>query len=209
MRDCQRVVGMSLRQHQQILPRSLGDVAPGLHNGDRKLLPKPPQQRHAHDAHEGCVAGGAALALLDVRCHDNALVELIVTGGAERHQIIRRVAAYPAALKMMNMERDALPDGAVRPAALAGIAVAPQDVLAHVVVAVHLALLVILALRDRLPFRNGLEELQVELGGLYDHLADGQDDADAPDGGHVLLNLDLHRGCKPAFVLAPHTVVKP
>ena len=28
VRDCQRVVGMALRQHQQLLPRSLGDVAP-------------------------------------------------------------------------------------------------------------------------------------------------------------------------------------
>ena len=136
-------------------------------------------------------------------------VELIVAGGAERHQIVRRVAAYPAALKMMHMERDALLDGAVRPADAAGIAVAPQDVLAHVVVTVHLALLVVLALRDRLPFRDGLEALQVELSGLHDHLADGQNAADTPDGGHVLLNLDLHGGCEPAFVLAPHTVIEP
>ena len=87
-----------------------------------------------------------------------------MTGGTERHQIVRSVTAYPAALKMMHMERDALPDGAMHPADAAGIAVAPQDVLAHVVVAVHLALLVVLALRNRLPFRNGLEKLQVELG---------------------------------------------
>ena len=208
VRDCQRVVGMALRQHQKILPRSLGDVAPGLHNGDRKLLPKPPQQRHAHDAHEGCVAGGAALALLDVRCHDNALVELIVTGGTERHQIVRSVTAYPAALKMMHMEPHLFLLGRVRSAALAGIAVTPQNILAHVVVAVHLALLVVLALRNRLPFRNGLEELQVELGGLHNHLADRQDGAGTPDGGHVLLNLDLHGGRKPAFVLAPHAIVE-
>ena len=42
VRDCQRVVGVALRQHQQLLPRNFGDVAPGLHNGDRELLPKPP-----------------------------------------------------------------------------------------------------------------------------------------------------------------------
>ena len=46
---------------------------------------------------------------------------------------------------------------------------------------IHLALLVILTLRNGLSIRNGFQQLQVELGGFYDHLADGQDAANPLD----------------------------
>ena len=57
----------------------------------------------------------------------------------------------------------------------------PKHVLPYIVVTIHLALLVILTLRNGLSIRNGFQQLQVELGGFYDHLADGQDAANPLD----------------------------
>ena len=73
---------------------------------------------------------------------------------------------------------------------------------------IHLALLVILTLRNGLSIRNGFQQLQVELGGFYDHLADGQDTIDAPDGSDMLLDFYFHRRRQPSLVLAADSVIE-
>lgn len=106
---------------------------------------------------------------------------------------------------MMDVQLDTVAMGA---AALAGVIISPQHILADVVLAQHLALLVVLSLGDRLPISDGLQELEVKLRCLNNHLADGQDGADPPDGGDMLLDLDLHGRSQPALVLAVDPVVE-
>ena len=208
LRDCQSIIGVAFRQNQQLFSGCFCDVASGFNDGDRQLGTKPLQQRCPHDAHECGIPCGTTLALLEVLRLNQSLVELLVTALAKGNLVVRGVAAYLPAFQMMHMEPHLFLLGRVRSAALAGIAVAPQNILAHVVVTIHLPMLVVLALRNRLPFRNCLEELQVELGGLYDHFADGQDTTDAPDGGDMILDFYFHGRCEPAFMLAPHAVVE-
>ena len=109
---------------------------------------------------------------------------------------------------MVDVKPDLLLLGWMSSAALTSVVVSPKYVLTHIVVTVHLALLVILTLRNGLSIRNGFQQLQVELGGFYDHLADGQDTTDAPDGSDMLLNFDLHRRCQPSLVLAADSVIE-
>lgn len=71
----------------------------------------------------------------------------------------------------------------------------------------YLLLLVVLSLRDGFAFFNGFQQLRVELGGFYDHLANGQDTANHLDGSNMLLDFYFHRGREPPFVLAPHAVI--
>ena len=96
----------------------------------------------------------------------------VVTKG---NLVVRGIAAYLPALQMMDMEPDLFILGCVCSTALASVAVSPKHVLTHIVVTVHLALLVVLTLRYWFAFFNGLQQLEVELGGLYDHFAHGQD----------------------------------
>ena len=132
-----------------------------------------------------------------------------MTALAKGNLVVRGVAAYLPALQMVDVKPDLFFLGCVCSAALTGVIISPKHVLPYIVVTIHLALLVILTLRNGLSIRNGFQQLQVELGGFYDHLADGQDTIDAPDGSDMLLDFYFHRRCEPAFMLAPHAVVEP
>lgn len=95
--------------------------------------------------------------------------------------VVRGVAAYLPALQMVDVKPDLFFLGCVCSAALTGVIISPKHVLPYIVVTIHLALLVILTLRNGLSIRNGFQQLQVELGGLYDHFAHGQDAANHLD----------------------------
>ena len=100
---------------------------------------------------------------------------------AKGNLVVRSVAAYLPALQMVDVKPDLFFLGCVCSAALTGVIISPKHVLPYIVVTVHLALLVILTLRNGLSIRNGFQQLQVELGGLYDHFAHGQDAANPLD----------------------------
>ena len=91
------------------------------------------------------------------------------------------ISAGFSALQMVDVKPDLLLLGWMSSAALTSVVVSPKHVLPYIVVTIHLALLVILTLRNGLSIRNGFQQLQVELGGFYDHLADGQDAANPLD----------------------------
>ena len=74
----QSVIDMTLRQVHLLLSGVLGNVAMGLPHGDIQLRTKPQEQFLPHDAHEGSISRGVTLALLEVLCGDDALVELLV-----------------------------------------------------------------------------------------------------------------------------------
>ena len=131
-----------------------------------------------------------------------------MTALAKGNLVVRGVAAYLPALQMVDVKPDLFFLGCVCSAALTGVIISPKHVLPYIVVTVHLALLVILTLRDRFAFLDGFQQLQVELGGFYDHLADGQDTTDAPDGSDMLLDFDLHRRRQPSLVLAADSVIE-
>lgn len=131
-----------------------------------------------------------------------------MTALAKGNLVVRGVAAYLPTLQMMDMEPNLFLLGCMSSAALAGVPVSPKHVLPYIVVTVHLALLVILTLRDRFAFLDGFQQLQVELGGLYDHFAHGQDAANHLDGSDVLLDFDLHRRRQPSLVLAADSVIE-
>ena len=95
--------------------------------------------------------------------------------------VVRGVAAYLPALQMVDVKPDLFLLAWMNSTALTSVVVSPKHILTHIVVTVHLALLVILTLRDRFAFLDGFQQLQVELGGLYDHFAYGQDAANPLD----------------------------
>ena len=113
------------------------------------------------------------LALFEVLLRNQPLVEFLVTTLAKGNLVVRGVAAYLPALQMVDVKPDLFFLGCVCSAALTGVIISPKHVLPYIVVTVHLALLVILTLRDRFAFLDGFQQLQVELGGLYDHFAHG------------------------------------
>ena len=205
----QSVIDMTLRQVHFLLSGVLGNVAMGLPNGDIQLGTKSQEQFLPHDAHEGSVSRGVTLALLEVVCGDDALVELLVAIFAESHQIIRGVASGLPALPVMHMELDVVLFCRMGAAALAGVAIPPEDVLPDVVLPEHFALLVVLALRDRLSFLHCLDKLEVKLSGLDDHFLHGEQIANPLDCRDVFLNFDLHRRSEPSLVLAVDPVIEP
>ena len=91
-----------------------------------------------------------------------------MTALAKGNLVVRGVAAYLPALQMMDVEPNFFLLGCMSSAALAGVVVSPKHVLPYIVVTIHLALLVVLTLRYWFAFFNGFQQLQVELGGLYD-----------------------------------------
>ena len=92
--------------------------------------------------------------------------------------------------------------------AATGISVPMKYILPDIVMAQHFALLIILTLRNRLAFLYGFEKLQIKLCGFYNDFGDRKQGAYTLDSGNVLLNLDLYRRSKPAFVLCTSTIVK-
>ena len=86
-------------------------------------------------------------------------VEFLVTALAKGNLVVRGVAAYLPALQMMDVKPDLFLLGCMSSAALAGVPVSPKHVLPYIVVTIHLALLVILTLRNRLSIRNGFQQM--------------------------------------------------
>ena len=205
----QSVVDVTLRQVHFLLSGVLGNVAMGLPHGDIQLGTKPQEQFLPHDTHEGSISRGVTLALLEVVCGDDALVELLVAILAESDQIIRGIASGLPAFPVMHMELDVVLFCRMGATALTGVAIPPEDVLPDVVLSEHFALLVVFALRDRLPFLHGFDELKVKLSGLDDHLRHWHQIANPFDCRDVFLNLDLHRGSEPSLVFAAYSVIEP
>ena len=104
-----------------------------------------------------------------------------MTALAKGDEIAGCISAGFSALQMVDVKPDLFFLGCVCSTSLASVVVSPKHVLPYIVVTVHLALLVILTLRDRFAFLDGFQQLQVELGGLYDHFAHGQDAANPLD----------------------------
>lgn len=108
----------------------------------------------------------------------------------------------------MDVELHGLPVRAMRPAALAGVAVAPQDVLPHVVMAELFALLVVPALWQGPAILHRPDALEVELRIFDNDGRDGQDVCHEADALDVVPDFDLDRRGKPPLVLGMHAVVK-
>ena len=108
-----------------------------------------------------------------VTLRNHPLVEFLMAALAKGNEIIGSISAGFSALQMVDVKPDLFFLGCVCSATLTGVPVSPKHVLPYIVVTVHLTLLVVLALRDRFAFFNGLQQLEVELGGLYDHFAHG------------------------------------
>lgn len=104
--NCQSVIDMALRQVHFLLSGVLGNVAMGLPHRDVQLGTKSQEQFFPHDAHEDSVSRGVTLALLEVLCGDDALVELLMAILAESDQIIRGISSGLPALPVMHMELD-------------------------------------------------------------------------------------------------------
>ena len=121
------------------------------------------------------------LALFEVLLRNQPLVEFLVTALAKGNLVVRGVAAYLPALQMVDVKPDLFFLGCVCSTTLASVIVSPKHVLPYIVVTIHLALLVVLTLRNRFAFLDGFQQMQVELGGLYDHFAHGQDAANPLD----------------------------
>lgn len=97
-----------------------------------------------------------------------SLVAFITDG----HQVIWGIAASLTALQVMGVEFYTL---TMSTTTLTGITIAEENILTHIVEAVHLSLLVVLALRHRHTICDRLEQLQVKLGSLNNYLTDWQE----------------------------------
>lgn len=156
----QSVVDVALRLVHFLLSGVFGNVAMSLPHWDVQLRTKSKKQFLPHDAHEGGVSHRVTLALFEVVCGDDALVEFLVAILAESNQIIGSIASGLPALSVMHMELDVVLLGRVGAAALTGVAIPPEDVLPDVVLPEHFALLVVFTLQDRLAFLHGLDTLE-------------------------------------------------
>ena len=155
------------------------------------------KQRPTHDSHEGfCSERRAASCLqLDLSC-----VICLVAGLAERYQVVGRVTARLAALKMMHIEERILGSTSTVPA---DMTVSEKNVLAHVPESELVALLIIRA------FDFGiLDLLNVEGCGFNHDFGDRKHSANRFNARYVRLNAVLHGRRKPALVLGSNAVVE-
>ena len=208
LRDGKSIIRVRLRELENLLSRRLRDVALRLCNGDGESCYKSLHQRFTHNAHEGGISRGWALARLETYVCDNAEVKFLVAILAERAIVVRCIPAVFAALEMMDMQLDGLLIGSFDTTAGAGVVIPPKDVLTHVIGTVHLTLLIVLTFRDRLPILDGFEELKVELRCFNDNLADRKDSTYSLDGSDMFLYLHFYRWSEPSIVFAVDTVVK-
>ena len=166
----QGIVDVALRQLQQLSPGPFGDVPLGFNYRNWKYRFQAFYKRLAHDSHESGISGGFSTPLNQLGQWNRALIESLVALVTQGNQIIRSVPANLATFPMVDMQLDTI---TMDTTAQAGIAISPQHILADIVLAQHLALLVILSFGNRFPVGNGLQKLEVELRGLNNYLADG------------------------------------
>ena len=93
-----------------------------------------------------------------------------MTAVTEGGQVVRGIPTGFPALLVVDMELDAV---SVLTAALAGIAIPPENILPNVIAAEHFAFLVILPLRNRLAVGDCFQQLQVKFSSFDNYLADG------------------------------------
>ena len=172
--NCQSIASVALRKYQQLLAGCFCDVALRLCDRDGELCSESLHQCFAHNAHKGGVSRGAALARLEYLIDNDAEVKLLVAILAERAVVVRSIPTVFAALKMVDMQFDWLLVRALDSAAGAGVVISPEDVLTNIIRTVHFALLIVLALWDRLSVLNSFEELKVEFCSLNDHFVTGR-----------------------------------
>lgn len=132
-------------------------------------------------------------------------MDAFVTGIAECYLVVRCISASLPTLQVVHMKLDLLPVGT---AALTGVTISPEDILSHIVVPQHLALLIVFAFRYRSVLLDGFDQLQVELCSFYNHFGDRKDLTHTLDRGNVFLDLHLYRRCQPAFVLTSDAVIE-
>lgn len=128
LRDGKSIIRVRLRELENLLSRRLRDVALRLCNGDGESCYKSLHQRFTHNAHEGGVSRGWALARLETYVCDNAEVKFLVAILAERAIVVRCIPAVFAALEMMDMQLDGLLIGSFDTTAGAGVVIPPKDV---------------------------------------------------------------------------------
>ena len=155
------------------------------------------KQRPAHDAHEGfsperCTASCLQLDLPGVIC--------LVACLAERDQVVWRVTARLAALKMMHVEDRILGSTST---VLANMTVSEKNVLSHVPESKLIALLIVRS------FDFGILDLLNVKGCCFNHdFGDWKHSANRFNARYVRLNAILHGRRKPALVLGSNAIVE-
>lgn len=149
------IIRVRFRELEKLFPCRLRDVALCFCNRDGELCSEPLYQCLTHNTHEGGVSRRAALACPELLDGNDAEVELLVAILTERARVVRGISSVLTALEMMDMQLDGLLIGSFDATADAGVVISPEDILAYVIGAVHLALLIVLTLRDGSPILNG------------------------------------------------------
>lgn len=155
------------------------------------------KQRPTHDAHEGFCSERCAASCLQL---DLPGVICLVAGLAERDQVVGRVSARLAALKMMHVEDQILGSASTVPA---DMTVSEKNVLSHVPEPKLVALLIARALDFWI-----LDLLNVEGCGFNHDLGDRKHSANRFNARDVRLNAILHGRRKPSLVLRSNAIVE-
>ena len=189
-------------------PRVLGYVSVRFRHRHLECFAKPSDQGFPHDSHERRVAVWSASAL-SVRKRNLPFVKRFVARFAQCNQIIRRVSADSPALFVMHMKLYASLFRRTLSAALTGVVVPFQYILANVVLIIHFSQLVIRSGRERFPFFHCLQALHIKLRCFHNHLRYRKEGADSPYACDMLLNFDFHRRREPALMLSMDSIVEP
>ena len=127
----------------------------------------------------------------------------------EGNKVIRGIPSDMAAFLMVDCELHRSLIRGLDSAALAGIVIPLEDVLANVIFVVHLTELIIRTDRQRLTLQHSLEPLCVELRRLHDDHGDREDGTRPLDGCDMLLAFYLYRRCQPTLMFTVNTVIEP
>ena len=176
----------------------LRQIAVGVFDRQFRMCPaNAVKQRPTHDAHEGFSPERRAASCLQL---DLSCVICLVACLAERDQVVWRITACLAALKMMHVEDRILGSTST---VLADMTVSEKNVLAHVPESKLVALLVARS------FDFGiLDLLNVEGCGFNHDLGDWQHAANRFNARDVRLNAVLHGRRKPTLVLRSNAIVE-
>lgn len=127
----------------------------------------------------------------------------------EGDEVVGSITSNMAAFLMVDCEFHRSFIRRLNTAALAGVVIPLEDVLANVIFVVHLTKLIICTDWQRFTLQHSLEPLRVKLRRLHDDHGDGEDGTRSLDGCDMLLDFHLYRRCQPTFMLAVNTVIEP
>lgn len=96
----------------------------------------------------------------------------------------------------------------MRAAALTGIVIALEDVLANIVFIILFPALVICTDRQRLTLQHCLQALGIKLSSFHSHKVYRKNFAYPLDSGNVFLDLHLNRRRQPTFMFAVDSIVE-